>query len=155
MSLFRKNRKAENQVISTASLPDIVFMLLFFFMVTTVMRNQDLLVKVIQPKATEVAKLTNNSLVSHIYIGKPYDIRLGDQPRIQLNDAIRDTKDIKSFVYQEREKRSQIDVPKMIFSLEVNESTQMGIVSDVKQELRIAEALKINYSARRELKKGF
>lgn len=153
MSLFHKSKRGKEEGISTASLPDIVFMLLFFFMVATVLRDENMLVKVIQPDASEAIKLTNRSLVSHIYIGKPYDMRLGDVPRIQLNDALCDTRDVGPFAKAEIIRRNEADKSKTTFSLEVDELTEMGIVTDVKQELRKADALKINYSARKELRK--
>ena len=81
MSKFKKKKKGMPGI-STASLPDIVFMLLFFFMVTTVMRETELKIKKPQlPKATEIKKLERKSLVSYIYVGKVED-QNGD--KIQL-----------------------------------------------------------------------
>ena len=71
MSRFKKNKDSGTPAISTAALPDIVFMLLFFFMVTTVMRETTLYVSVVTPKATEIKKMEKKSLVSYIYIGPP------------------------------------------------------------------------------------
>lgn len=91
MSKFKKNKSGEQPAISTASLPDIVFMLLFFFMVTTVMREQDLLVKVSPPEATEAEKIDRKDLVSYIYIGSPIEklkATYGSAPRIQLKRPI-------------------------------------------------------------------
>lgn len=153
MNRFRKNTQGERPAISTVSLPDIVFILLFFFMVTTVMREQARLVQVTEPKASEVAKLQNRTLVSQIYIGQAYDQRRGDQPCIQLNDAIHDKKEILAFIEGERSKLAEGDKSAMIVSLKVDAPTEMGIVTDVKQELRRAQALKINYSTRKEAKK--
>lgn len=149
MSKFKKKSDGGQPAISTASLPDIVFMLLFFFMVTTVMREVTLKVKVITPKATEVNKLERKSLVSYIYIGEPIKAlqgKFGTAPRIQLNDAFATKKDIIQFVEAEREERNPAEVPLMTFSLKVDKEAEMGIVTDVKQELRQANALKINYS---------
>lgn len=149
MSKFKKKSDGGQPAISTASLPDIVFMLLFFFMVTTVMREVTLKVKVITPKATEVNKLERKSLVSYIYIGEPIKKlqgQFGTAPRIQLNDAFATKKDIIQFVEAEREERNPAEVPLMTFSLKVDKEAEMGIVTDVKQELRQANALKINYS---------
>jgi len=87
MSRFRKKGGKDTPGISTASLPDIIFMLLFFFMVTTVMRETELLVKVASPSAKEVQKLEKKSLVSFIYVGEPVQSKLGTNTRIQLNDA--------------------------------------------------------------------
>lgn len=151
MSKFRKKSGNRQPGISTASLPDIVFMLLFFFMVTTVMREVDLLVEVNTPNATEVNKLENKSLVSYIYIGKPVgSLRktLGEEPRIQLNDAFATVADITQWVEMEKNERNEAEVPRITWSLKVDSETKMGVVSDVKQELRKANALKINYSSR-------
>ena len=152
MSKFRKNDNKELPPISTASLPDIVFMLLFFFMVTTTMREVTLNVKIKLPNATELSKLEKKSLVSYIYIGEPlrqYQAKFGVAPRIQLNDQFANVSDIGNFVIAEREARDEAERPMMITSLKVDENTKMGIVADVKQELRKAAALHINYSSRK------
>jgi biopolymer transport protein ExbD len=155
MSRFKKKKDEGTPAISTASLPDIIFMLLFFFMVTTVMREVELKIKVKLPEATELQKLEKKSLVSYIYIGIPlkkYQKVFGTEPRIQLNDAFADVKDIQQFILKEREARNEKEVPLMTTSLKVDEDVKMGIVTDVKQELRKVNALKINYSARKRSK---
>lgn len=152
MAKFSRKGKNKVQAISTASLPDIVFMLLFFFMVTTVMKDQSALVKIKLPTATEVKKLENRSLVSYIRIGKPIQSELfGTDPRIQLNDAFATVEGISEWVSAERENLSEVDKTKMTVSLKVDEDTEMGIVTDVKQALRKASALKINYSTNKVL----
>ena len=101
MSKFRKDGKKGMPAISTASLPDIVFMLLFFFMVTTVMRETTLFVSVTTPKATEIKKLKKKSLVSYIYIGSPVrrmQSSYGTAARIQLNDAFASVDEIQEFI---------------------------------------------------------
>lgn len=144
---FKKKSNKGLQAISTASLPDIVFMLLFFFMVTTVMKQDDLKVKVTAPKANQVKKLENKSLVSYIYIGQPQNTRQhGTLPRIQLNDVFAEPEQIREFIASEREALDEADQTKMTVSLKVDGETEMGVVTDVKQELRRASALKINYS---------
>lgn len=145
---LNKKKKA-SPAISTSSLPDIVFMLLFFFMVSTVMRETDLKVKVTVPQATEIQKLEKKSLVSYIYIGSPaenYRSKFGTAPRIQLNDAFAMPNQVPEFIEKERAARSEAEVPFMTTSLKADRETKMGIVTDVKQELRRANALKINYS---------
>ena len=140
--------------ISTASLPDIVFMLLFFFMVTTVMRETELKIRILVPEATEIKKLEKKSLVSYIYIGKPHtnlQKTFGSEPRIQLNDAFATPEDIRDFISSEREQMDENDQKQMTVSLKIDEKTKMGIVTDVKQELRKASALKINYSSRKKI----
>jgi biopolymer transport protein ExbD len=151
MAKFRKGGKKEIPSISTASLPDIVFMLLFFFMVSTVIRETSLKVDNTLPGATEVKKLEKKSLVSYIYIGKPrkqFQNMYGTEPRIQLNDSFAKVEDIRDYIVTERQQLDESDRPKMTTSLKVDEDTKMGIVTDVKQALRKASALKIQYAAR-------
>ena len=154
MSKFRKNKKSSQAPISTASLPDIVFMLLFFFMVTTVMRETDMLVDNVLPQASEVKKLERKSLVSYIYIGSPKGqsrkSKYGNDAKIQLNDSYARVNDIQEFVIAERESRAEEEVPLLTTSIKADVDVKMGIVSDIKQELRKAQAYKINYSTRKK-----
>ena len=156
MSKFKKNKKSKLAPISTASLPDIVFMLLFFFMVTTVMRETEMLVENILPQATEVKKLERKSLVSYIYIGSPKGnnrkSKYGKEAKIQLNDAYARVADIQAFIIAERETRAEEEVPLLTTSIKADVNVKMGIVSDIKQELRKSQAYKINYSTRKEIK---
>ncbi|MBL4655724.1 MAG: biopolymer transporter ExbD [Bacteroidia bacterium] len=154
MAKFQKQRSAASAEISTASLPDIIFMLLFFFMVTTVMKDSTLMVKIKPPEATEIQKLEKKSLVSYIYLGPPIQAIYGTEPRIQLNDAFAEVKDIQPFIISEREKLDEKLVPFMTTSLRVDRKTKMGIVSDIKQQLRKVNALKVNYSTKRGLSKS-
>ncbi|MDC3030118.1 biopolymer transporter ExbD [Flavobacteriales bacterium] len=154
MSKFRKDSKKDTPGISTASLPDIVFMLLFFFMVTTVMRETTIMVQQSLPQATEIQKLEKKSLVSYIYIGSPVERMqgtYGTKARIQLNDAFATVDDIPQYITAERSARDEKEVPFMTTSIKADQSTKMGIVTDVKQELRKANALKINYSTRKKV----
>lgn len=154
MSRFKKKKSGGTPGISTASLPDIIFMLLFFFMVTTVMRETTLLVKIKAPEATEVQKLERKSLVSFIYIGPPTKPDVyGTESRIQLNDSYKTVDDIQEFIAAERESRDEVDRKFLTTSLKVHGETRMGIVTDVKQELREVGAFKINYSTRKQYKK--
>ncbi len=149
--MFRGKGGKPTPKISTASLPDIVFMLLFFFMVATVMRDSEQMVNIKYPKASELQKLEKKSLVSYIYIGPPtqqYKQKYGTAPRIQLNDVIADdVKEIRTFIQNERASKPEKVQNKMTTSLKVDSGTKMGIVAEVKQELRKVGALKINYSA--------
>ena len=152
MAKFKRKGKGEMPAVSTASLPDIVFMLLFFFMVSTTMRETTLFVKTVLPEATEVAKLEKKSLVSYIYVGPPtrsFQTLYGTEARIQLNDSFKTLDDIRDFISSERDAMSESDRPLLTTSLKVDEDTRMGIVTDIKQELRKASALKISYAARR------
>ncbi|MEN7550877.1 biopolymer transporter ExbD [Rapidithrix thailandica] len=147
MSKFKKKTKT-SQEIPTSALPDIIFMLLFFFMVTTVMRETDLLVEQSLPDATQLQKLEKKSLVSYLWIGKPKDIsKYGEAPRIQANDVLIQPKEIPQFVLQEKDKLDEVERDKITISLKIDRETKMGIVSDVRQELREANALKVNYSS--------
>jgi len=144
MSTKFKKKKKGMPGISTASLPDIVFMLLFFFMVTTVMRETELKIKKPRlPKATEVKKLERKSLVSYIYVGK-VEGQKGD--KIQLNDRLADVKDIKYFIFAERETHSEDEIPLLTTSIKADIESNVGTITDIKEELRNINALKINYS---------
>lgn len=146
MSRFKDKGSKGTPAISTASLPDIIFMLLFFFMVTTVMREVDLQVKITLPEATEVTKLEDKALVDYIYIGPPSNEKLGTEPVIQLNDDFAKLEEIDTWVKQGIERRPEVLQPRITRSLKVDKETNMKIVTDVKQELRKSNALKINYS---------
>ncbi len=152
MSKFKKKRGASSPEISTASLPDIIFMLLFFFMVTTVMRNSELKIKVNTPHATELTKLEEKSLVHYIYVGRPmeqYIPKVGSSPKIQLGEKFATDKDIALFVEKARQKLPENQRGRAITSLRVDGDVTMGIVSDIKLALRKAGQLKVNYSAKK------
>lgn len=132
--------------ISTASLPDIVFMLLFFFMVATVLRTEEELVKVVRPQASELYKIEKKHLIRYINIGPPQDARRGTEPVVQLNDQFASPERVREWVENERSTIIDAEQSKMWVSLKVDKETKMGIVTDVKQELRKASALKVLYS---------
>ena len=143
------NRKTQlDSEIPTASMPDIIFMLLFFFMVTTVLRETDILVKQKLPKAAQLSKLERKSLVSYIYIGEPKQSSLfGKEPKIQVNDVFVEVDEIVQFVNQEKDKLNEAERDQITMSMKVDVDSKMGIVSDVQQELREANARKILYSS--------
>ena len=147
MGKFRKEGKKEVPQVSTSSLPDIVYMLIFFFMITTTMRDVELKVKSSPlPKATEIQKLEHKALVSSIYIGAPRDSKLGTESRIQLDDSFATPADIADWIQKERDSRSEADRPLLTTALKVHKDTRMGVVTDVKQELRKVGAFRINYT---------
>ncbi len=151
MAKFNKQKSSELPAINTSSLPDIVFMLLFFFMVATVMRENTLKVQNTLPYADQVEKLDKKDLVMYIYAGKPssrFQQSFGTEARIQLNDNFADVTDIQQFIYSERESKREELVPFLTTALKVDHETNMGLVGDIKMELRKAEALKINYTTR-------
>jgi biopolymer transport protein ExbD len=152
MAKFGRKGKGGIPAISTASLPDIIFMLLFFFMVSTTMRQSEIKVQQKLPGATEVKKMERKSLVTTISIGSPIrslQSQYGSEPRIQLNDAFAKVVDVRDFITAEREKMDENERPLMTVSLKVDRKTKMGVIVDVKQELRKASALKINYTTRK------
>ncbi len=156
MARFKKEKSGDLPAISTSSMPDIIFMLLFFFMVTTTMREVTLKVRIKAPEATEVQKLEKKALVSFIYIGPPTQSKMyGTESRIQLNDSFRTIADIAEFIYSEREARAEADKPLLTTSLKVDKEVRMGVVTDVKQELRKVGAFKINYSTRKKVAQTF
>jgi len=152
MSKFVSTKKKSQPGISTASLPDIVFMLLFFFMVTTHMRDKDMMVQVSLPSATEITKMENKAMVDFIFIGAPLDKRYGSAPRIQLDDAFATIEDIRSFKDKAKESRDEAEWPLISSSLKVDRDVKMGLVTDVKQELRKIGALKVVYSTNQGVK---
>jgi len=131
---FEKKRASTKQNIPTASLPDIVFMLLLFFMVTTTLREVDVLVKFKLPEAKAIEKIENKRLVSYIWVG--------NDGKIQLNDSITQLEDIQKIMYAKR-----VALPNVIVSLRIDKNSDMGRVTDIQQELRKASCLRINYSA--------
>ncbi|MBN2275519.1 MAG: biopolymer transporter ExbD [Bacteroidales bacterium] len=147
MISFRDKTEKRIPGISTASLPDIIFMLLFFFMITTTLKETSLLVQIKPPFATEIKKLEKKSLVTFIYIGIPTSEKYGKLPRLQLNDAFQPIENLREFVEQERQNLVENDRNKMTVSMKADKTIEMGIITDVKQELRKASALKLNYSA--------
>ena len=153
MSKFgSSSNKKEVPQASSNSLSDIVFMLLFFFMVTTQMRETENKVMVKIPEASEVVKLERKDLNSYINIGTPIkslQAMYGTEARIQLNDSFKTTDDIRDFVAAERESKSEQDRQYMTISIRADQDVRMGIITDVKQELRRCSALKIMYSARK------
>lgn len=154
MAKFRKKKSGGQQAINTASLPDIVFMLLFFFMVSTTMKEVDLKVNIRPAEATELAKLEKKELVTFIYVGVPakkYQSLYGSEPRIQLNDQFATVDDIQSYIAQARDNMKESDQPKMTTSIKADRECPMGVITDIKQALRKAAALKINYSAQEKV----
>ena len=156
MAKFKKNTKRETPAISTASLPDIVFMLLFFFMVSTTMREVSLMLENRMPLATQTVKLEKKSLVSNIYVGKPnsqFQAAYGTEPRIQLNDRFATLEEVGAFIAAEREARKEEDRNSITNNLKVDKAVTMGIVTDIKQELRKANSLRINYGSAKKVEK--
>jgi len=153
MSKFEKKRGKSQPKISTASLPDIIFMLLFFFMVVTVMRTSELKVSVVTPSATELTKLEKKSLVNFIFVGKPTAkyVEAGTKPRMQLGDKFATEADIPLFLEQHRQRIAENQRQGITTSLKVDQRVTMGLVSDIKTALRKSNQLKVNYSAKKRV----
>jgi biopolymer transport protein ExbD len=145
MSKFSKKRGKSTPAISTASLPDIIFMLLFFFMVVTVLRDSSLMVKVNTPQASELTKLEEKSLVNYLYIGRPtdqYKEQYGTSPRLQLGDKFATVDDIPLFLEKHKIKVAENKRARITSSLKVDGDVTMGIVQDIKTQLRKSNQLK-------------
>jgi biopolymer transport protein ExbD len=150
MAKIRKDSERETPELSTSSLPDIIFMFLFFFMAVTTMKEITFKVRVSAPSASEVQKLDNKSLTRYVYVGIPIDQYaklFGSETRIQLGDAFADLGELESFVVNERSAMNEDDQNLMTVSIKADKDTKMGIVNDIKQSLRRAYALKIVYTA--------
>ena len=154
MSKFSDGKGKPPPKVSTASLPDIVFMLLFFFMVTTVLRDAELKVAVQVPQATELAKLEQKSLVHYLYIGRPtkkFQSLYGTRPTLQLGDKISGIEDIPIFIEKHKIKVNESQHGRITSSLRVDGAVTMGIVQDVKTKLRKSNQLRVNYSAKQKV----
>lgn len=149
MSMFQRKRHAVPGL-NTASLPDLIFTVLFFFMIVTHMQKVAVKVQYRTPQGTELTRLTKKTAVSYIYIGRPQaDLRqaYGSATRIQLNDKFASPAEVADYVAAERERMSPDDQQQMTVSIKADRATPMGIISDVKQSLRLAKAYRVNYSA--------
>lgn len=131
---FEKRRANAKTEIPTASMPDIIFMLLLFFMVTTTMRETEVLVNFKLPEAKAIEKIENKRLISYIWVGK--------DRRMQINDSIIKLDEVQNIMYAKRQA-----LPEVIVSLRVDQSIDMGLVTDIQQALRKAYCLRLNYSA--------
>ncbi len=146
MSMFKRTRR-EIPGLNTSSLPDLIFTVLFFFMIVTHMRKVTLKVKYQVPQGTELTRLTKKTAVTYIYIGKPVTGTVQGNSVIQLNDKYATTTDIIDYIAAEKSRMSPEDQQQMTVSIKADRSTKMGIISEVKQALRKSKALKISYSA--------
>ena len=150
MGKFNKSGGREMPALNTSSLPDMIFAILFFFMVTTTMREVTLMVKFRIPIASEVQKLEKKSLITYIYMGQPMESKYGTGTFMQLNDKFAEVEDIHDYIASERNMLNEADQQFMTVSIKADEETQMRYVTEVKQALRRAYALKISYSSRKD-----
>lgn len=146
MSKFKKKANVK-QEIPTSSMPDVVFMLLFFFMVTTKMRDTSIKVEQKMPEATQLKKLEKKSLIAYLYIGKPKQEEFGKEAKIQVNDVFIEPKNVIHWVNTEKAKLQEFERDAITISMKVDTEAKRGIIADVETELRKANARKILYSA--------
>ena len=130
---FSRKTKLSTEI-PTASMPDIIFMLLIFFMVTTVLREYSGL-PVPLPKAKRIEKLKSKRHTSHIWVSKEGLISIGD--RLFAID------DVAKIMYDKR-----LADPQIVVSLKADEEAKMGLISGIHEKLREADALKLNYSTK-------
>ena len=140
--------------LNTSSLPDLVFAFLFFIMMVTTIREVTPKVSFSNlPTATELTKLEEKSLVTFIYVGKPnkeYREMYGSNSAIQLNDQVtQNPTAVYSYLKQAQSKIKDERRNLMQVSLKADKDTKMNIISQIKEELRRAEALNLSYSARK------
>lgn len=148
MAKFKKKVNVK-QEIPTSSMPDVVFMLLFFFMVTTEMRKASVDVKQNVPEATQLRKLVRKTLVTNLYVGAPVDeAKYGTEPKIQANDAFIEPSEIIHWVNIEKGKLIEAERDQMTVAIKVDSEAKRGILSDVETELRKANARKVLYTTR-------
>jgi biopolymer transport protein ExbD len=150
MGKFNKAGGREMPELNTSSLPDLVFAFLFFIMMVTTMREVTLKVVFRAPQATELQKLEKKSLVTFLYVGEPtqeFQDKMGSETRIQMNDQFVEINEIQDYIAQEKSSMKEEDQPFMTVSIKADRGTKMGVVTDVKQALREAYALKISYSS--------
>lgn len=146
MSKFKKKAKVK-QEIPTSSMPDVVFMLLFFFMVTTQLRETSINVMQRIPEASQMRKLQRKTLVAYLYIGSPKKVaEWGKEPKIQANDVFIQPKEVLHWVNEERSKLMEEEQDQLTVALKVDNETKRGIIADVETELRKANARKLLYS---------
>ena len=142
-SMFR-NSSHELPGLNMASMPDLIFTVLFFFMIVTHMRHDDVRVQYEVPAGTEVRKLEQKASVVNLYIGK-------DQ-RIQVNGQMTDLSHLSSVIQAQRMKMDAENAEHLTISMKADRQTPMGLISDVKKELQKSFALRVNYSGREMVK---
>ena len=154
MSRFRR-RNHEVPGLNLASMPDLIFTVLFFFMIVTHMQQTELKVRYVVPQGTELEKTGHKGSVVYLYIGHPIDEQgqvVSEETRIQVNDHYVSVYEIPGAIAEAREQMSNEDRMRMTVNVHADRDTDMGTINDVKQALRQAGALRINYSATEKAK---
>lgn len=149
MSMFKQRQRREIPQLNMASMPDLIFTVLFFFMIVTHMRSVPVMVKHQVPVGKELTKLSKQPVITYIYIGKPLGGAAADSPSsvVQVNDKIMEVDAISDYMSSLRHSLGKEEAENMIVSLKVDKDTEMGLVSDVKQALRRAHVTRVHYSA--------
>ena len=147
--MFKQRRQRDIPQLNMASMPDLIFTVLFFFMIVTHMRSVPVMVKHQVPAGKELTKLSKQPVITYIYIGKPLGGAAADSPSsvVQVNDKIMEVDAISDYMSSLRHSLGKEDAENMIVSLKVDKDTEMGLVSDVKQALRRAHVTRVHYSA--------
>ena len=148
MKSFKTKHSNREAAISTAALPDIIFMLLLFFMVTTVLRKSDDNLKYKIPTAEQLKQIEQKSLITQITIGTPkLEAKFGSEPRIEAEGQFISIDEIVPFIMKEKDELPTYSRDQIIVLLKADEDVPMGIISDVKQELKKANARRIVFAA--------
>ncbi len=137
--------------LNTSALPDLIFTVLFFFMIVTHMRDVELKVRYEVPQGKELTKLEHKGAAVNIYIGK--EPTTGEY-RLQLNNEIASLEKVKTFIEQERALMNEDDRERMTVNIKADKDVPMGMIIDLKKELQAAFALRINYGASPNPSKG-
>lgn len=153
MSKFRKNKRPEIPGITTASLSDLVFTLLFFFIILSNISDETLNVKVKyeEPVATEYDIADKQAPYIYIYAGQAIDESLQDKnPNtvIQVNDQLVVVPELKSHFQQLKSGFSATEQARIIASIRADKDTPMQVIQDIETALREAKILKVNYTIR-------
>lgn len=146
MSIFRR-RSHRVPALNTSSLPDLVFTVLFFFMIVTHMRKVTLKVKYQTPQGTELTRLTKKTVNTYIYIGAPIGAQDAANSRIQINDKLVTADEVTDYMAEERKRLSPEDLNQMSVTIKSDRNTRMKVITDVKKSLRKANTLRIYYAA--------
>lgn len=175
--MIRRNRRLrEVPMLNTASLPDLIFTVLFFFMIVTHMRTTTSKVQYALPQGTELKRLVKKSAVTYIYIGRDMPKTTRETStvvspntssavlpntssassmdvsayKVQLNNRVGTIGEVASFVANEKKRMNPDDQVKMTVSIKADRSTPMYVINAVKRAVRAGGATRINYSAERE-----
>ena len=140
---IRRKKHRSVPGLNMASMPDLIFTVLFFFMIVTHMRNETVKVNLQVPQGTEVTKSSNKFSTINIYIGRNH---YGDT-QIQVNDRMCSLEQVGALVQDFKANLSEESLENLIVNLRADRNTDMVIVNDIKKELRNVGALTIRYSA--------